>query len=535
MNELALLIADTDETQSYVFESNKLPEIRGASRQLDRLNHECGDLVKKVVENLPEQLIYADGGGLLALVPVREAQRLAEAIEQRYPLETGVATVTAAWRPLPQHHADLSFGDLVTWGTHWLRRRKQEKAPPPFWETLPHQTRCRSCQRRPAETTYRAQLVDWPICTVCYRKRGYGLQQRAKWEFQADWFEQFEEHLQRTPALQLKYFGTIDPTQVMQPQTVDQIGQTCRGKPGYVAFIYMDGDRVGQLLQTIKKPEQYKKLSDDLRHITHQAVFNALGKYLHPKEVSPSDLQEGYAPSQGEGTLIVHPFEIITIGGDDVLLIVPAHVAVPLAAAVGQAFAAAMNAAGWPGVSMSAGIIMGDDHTPVRMMADLAKQLLREAKKCASQAKVGALDFHILRSADMLDRTVAATREQYPYWLSGRGQSGKALRLLARPYTYDAMQMIWKGLEAMSQTDFATSQMNLLAESLLRGRHDATLFFEYQRKRRGGPAYDALNHILTQIQQPTDKDPLPWQTITHDKLSHQTVLWDLAELYDFFA
>ncbi len=35
---IVVFSADTDRTQAYVFESNKLPEIRGASRQLSELN-----------------------------------------------------------------------------------------------------------------------------------------------------------------------------------------------------------------------------------------------------------------------------------------------------------------------------------------------------------------------------------------------------------------------------------------------------------------------------------------------------------------
>lgn len=42
----ALLSADTDRTQDFVFESARLPEIRGASRQLDDLNAEIAELVE---------------------------------------------------------------------------------------------------------------------------------------------------------------------------------------------------------------------------------------------------------------------------------------------------------------------------------------------------------------------------------------------------------------------------------------------------------------------------------------------------------
>ena len=68
----ALLSADTDRTQEYVFESAKLPEIRGASRQLDDLNVQIG----KMVKNEKGEVILADGGGLLAWVPLDVAADL---------------------------------------------------------------------------------------------------------------------------------------------------------------------------------------------------------------------------------------------------------------------------------------------------------------------------------------------------------------------------------------------------------------------------------------------------------------------------
>ena len=92
--ERALLSADTDRTQDYVFESARLPEIRGASRQLDALNQQCG----KRIEEKGGTVILADGGGLLAWVPPEQADGLVAEIETLYPEQTTVATITADWR-----------------------------------------------------------------------------------------------------------------------------------------------------------------------------------------------------------------------------------------------------------------------------------------------------------------------------------------------------------------------------------------------------------------------------------------------------
>jgi len=91
---VAILSADADKVQEYVFESARLPEIRGGSMLLQGLNEEVAGLVKQAVD--PDCVIYAGGGSLLAILP-DDADLLAELkhkIESLYPQRTGVATTT---------------------------------------------------------------------------------------------------------------------------------------------------------------------------------------------------------------------------------------------------------------------------------------------------------------------------------------------------------------------------------------------------------------------------------------------------------
>jgi hypothetical protein len=145
----------------------------------------------------------------------------------------------------------------------------------------------------------------------------------------------------------------------------------------------------------------------------------------------------------------------------------------------------------------------------------------------------GALDFLALKSADMPDSSVAALRQDHPYYLAGGDRrSGKALRLLGRPYSYAACDALWAGLKDLRGAGFPTSQMHQLAQSLLDGRRAATLFYEYQR-RRESEKYGPLHELLTALQPSGDDHPLPWQRVDEETVSYQTALWDLAELYDF--
>jgi len=170
------------------------------------------------------------------------------------------------------------------------------------------------------------------------------------------------------------------------------------------------------------------------------------------------------------------------------------------------------------------------------VLRDLAKELAREAKRAHQDAdtEIGYIDFHIFKSADMLDRTLARLRGRYPYSLPA---GAKDLRLLARPYLADMLDALWKKLQALRAhtPPFPTSQMHLLAESLLRGRHESSLFYEYQRARDTKKHFDLLDAALAVAQEVGEKHPIPWQKLDDDRYSHQTALWDIAELYDFVS
>jgi hypothetical protein len=524
-----LLVADTDETQSYVFESSRLPEIRGASQQLDTLNRQARDIVK----NAGGDVIYAGGGSLLALINSLHAIQLVQAIENLYPEETFIATTSAAYRSLPPDYQKHSFGDYVRWAGHWLRRHKESKGAPPFVETLPHQSVCQSCQRRPANAALFA-VYEAPLCNVCHAKY---LTSRRRGSGQQTWHGRFDAWLKRqNDGSYEKYYRHCANLDVDVPQTVDELSEASRGRGGYVGFLYLDGDHIGDLLLEMQTMNAYRTLSETLVTATRDAVFGALAAELDPVWVEASEFRRQLGLSSNvNGEVLIHPFEIITVGGDDVLLIVPAHVAIPIAKRIGVAFGQRVAKKvheiqpGYTGpVSMSAGVVIADDHTPAQLMFDLAKQLLKEAKKQGN-----ALDFHVLKSADMVDRAVEALREQYPYYLEKAGDKTKDLRLLARPYHYDQVELLWNGLDKLRRQGFPSSQMALLSRALIQGRREATLFYHYQYQRGKREEYGILEDVLTTLQNVDSRDPLPWQAVKGEKYSHETVLYDIAELYDF--
>jgi CRISPR-associated protein Cmr2 len=107
---------------------------------------------------------------------------------------------------------------------------------------------------------------------------------------------------------------------------------------GFVAYIYADGNNMGGYIQQqIKTPEEYHEFSNDIFEATKDAVYYALAEHLTPRQLNNlSESKEQEINNQSDDW--IHPFEIIAIGGDDVLIIVPADKALEIGHTIGVKF-----------------------------------------------------------------------------------------------------------------------------------------------------------------------------------------------------
>jgi CRISPR-associated protein Cmr2 len=579
---VAILSADADRVQEYVFESARLPEIRGASMLLQNLNEEVATLVEQAVD--PACVIYAGGGSLLAIVP-DDADLLAKLkrrIESVYPERTGVATTTCItysttvgelrsgygtvmlerinelrgvypsdWSRVAASYqvygqdgrppgeilkeafeAQRGFGQMVKLAGVMLRRRKEDRPVAPFCEALPHVQRCRSCGIRPAHRIARYFGEVWPLCESCDSKL-------VGWrDLRSEWTERYEEWL-RGDGQELAggYYVAGYPGALDRPQDVDEIGQACRARQGYVGFVYADGDRVGALLDACRSPAQYKATSDALHDVTKRAVFRALAELTCSTQVKRVEYDRNGDPVLPPVEKIIHPFEIITIGGDDVLLIVPADVALPLAVCICEFFGREI-ASQLPfkkTATMSAGVVIADAHNPVRVMRDVAKQLLEQSAKVHTHdAHTPSVDFLVLKSQSMLRRDVDDLRSTYPIKLPGEGVRS-ALRLTGAPYSLDEMKTLLRILRRMRRANFPASQLYLLVEALHDGQERGSLFFLYQQARLCERETGVVLREIEEAWHFDDKtDPVPWNLVRGDRdeaVKYTSILPDLAELY----
>jgi len=407
--QIALVMGGATKIKQYVFESAKLPEIRGASSLLDQINlvelpalfssQPDDPISAPTVVNVRQQVaeafhidlpdcqdcvIYANGGEIFAFAPVSIAPKLADAIEWIYTQRTLVAGSVAAWRPFSLVELAGGLNPLAFWegwnredarerlsqllGPHLVadlpkqkrfgelaavlardKFRRRDGNPIPVapaveprrpWsvahlETVLYGERCRSCERRVALHAFPIAAQDQPVCKPCYLKLQTGWNQKRRW------VQEFETYLRRRPQRGDELFYDVEAVisgasleeaigKVEPPQDLDEIAQAAVPQ-GYIGVVYVDGNNMGAALEGLRTPGDYAAFAKAIYTANQQEVFRALSDHLQPIVVSRLGNRQG----QRVDTWI-HPFEILSIGGDDVFLIVPAHTALPIAHQIAQ-------------------------------------------------------------------------------------------------------------------------------------------------------------------------------------------------------
>lgn len=686
---IGLVYGGATKIKQYVFEASKLPDIRGASALLDRINlldlpaffsaekserfqacrrfhvyckqvragwldENFPDLSQALV---PELVVYSTGGNLLALCPAAYVDRLANAIEKRYTEETLTANSCAVgetfrllefrfglmkdppentlwldwyrqhWqqpivedcygRPeksATQEQIDKhfqrrkSFNELVGKLTARFNQRRsgsdrqdenceeenqcngsdraREKRPsrryPPMLETHPYLRRD-NVEKRSA-TFHAEKLPGSPwLSEVAARKRLVGqkskrYQQSDSWFEEAglnwnageveSWVKRFETFLNEGDRQELKssYYRGVETFEengeIVEAKSLRAIG--C-ASDGFVGYIYADGNNMGGYIQKIITADDYQHFSDIVSEATEKSVYYALAQHIRPcqsKEIDDDD------EVRDRNWTWIHPFEILTIGGDDVMLIVPANKALVVAQTICERFEKILlkrdpdrfriDASPSKGIhrylpepenksacklSMSAGVLISAQDTPVYYAERLTNQLLKSAKQKAKQLKQtgcyygGTIDFLVMKAVTMLSSEIKEFRN------SGLIIEGSPkLKLYGAPYTLHEIGGLVATVRALQKVDFPRSQLYQIRSLLERGKQTAILNYRYFRVRFSEENQELLKEAFEEAwcrpKDPQNNGNLaPWMSlIEEDKTTTYETIWrEIVDLYPFIS
>lgn len=474
---LSLISADADQIQAYVFESAKIPEVRGASALVEWLNFEG---LKEVVRRfgLTEDVLVYQGGGAMLLVPAVIADNVWQAIEEQFVATTHVATVTAVSRVVSMR--DLlerdRFQKVRTALMHDLQITKLRKGAPVHFEWLPMARRCQACEVRPASAIYTASADRPLLCEACKAKREKGYTQRLPFRFHDYLLEQPQNG---TPLPYLTDVRLENPTPERIINHVDHAEDLHElSYNGYVGVIAADGDGVGGILTQLDSLAEFAHFSQNLYRLSNESVFEPLAACLK--------VVYRQSPLAGQ-TLWFHPFELVALGGDDLFLIVPANKALTIAQSITDYWRkhaigtipenrrSGANKLDPP--SLSLGLLICPDTFPLYFMHQLAEQLLQHAKAARSKARApeGFVDFLILKSSGTL-RTEARQVQEVLYRYQERGPYGETtLHLTERPHALTAFSNLVQTAVTLKQTGMTRTQRHTLARSLRLGRLRSTM------------------------------------------------------------
>ena len=597
----------------------------------DWLQKECPGLEDALI---PELVIYSTGGNILAFCPAAYVDDLANAIEKRYTHETLTANSCAVgqafrllelrfgllqdnidqmpWLDRYLQHAteplmeaiygkaeqDLtdqfkkrkSFNELVRrLEVRFNQRRSNDdrfqcnrpsRRYPPMFETHPYGQRDDEEKRLALRNVKLLPGEPW-FSDASARKRIAGQkvkrdQQNITWydakywrwqpgEFEG-WITRYESFLERNPELAATY--NPDDRQLLnekkEARSLREIGHASHG---FVAYIYADGNNMGGYIRAIKTAQDYQEFSEAVSHATENCVYRAIAEHLEPHQLRDIDDTE----TKGRNGQWIHPFEILTIGGDDVMLVVPANKALAIAKTLCEQFetmlepkfgsSEAVSQESWHAIhrylpeqapssacelSMSAGVLIAAQDTPIYYAENLTNQLLKSAKSHAKRLKEqgylgGTIDFLAMKAVTMLSSKISEFRESGLVF----GTKPK-LKLYGAPYTLHEIGGLLKTAEALKAADFPRSQLYQIRSLLERGKHTAMLNYRYFWSRLNQP--EAKNRLKEEFEdawckaKTNDGNLVPWIYVepTEEERqnpdyvpTYETIWRDLVDLYPF--
>lgn len=525
---LSILSADTDKVKSYVYSSTKLPEMRGASVILDELNQ---DKIKQIFlkdYNLIEEcLLFNKGGSVLAIVPTSMVFNIKSEIRKLYPQEThGLATITVVAEQIELSQLKSDFKAIVKRLSNKLKRAKEEKKAFPVYEVTPYARRCGSCGIRPANYKIKTGQDDTYLCKSCKTKRDKGGSGKTRFFddflcFLKSDLINYERILHKCKKLN-QNIAIISDTD--NPQDLSDIS----GEDRYIGVIYADGNEIGTKIEELKTPEAFVEFSEKLYDITEKSVFSALAKYISPKNTD-------------DGRIIL-PYEIISIGGDDVFIILPANIALQVTNQLCKNLRERAKKSGMPqieNITFSVGVTIAKSNFPIYYIYDLVNQLLKNAKKKAKENQnefKTAIDFMVFKSQGGEISNINDYREQILTDHKERGSLNQEFTLTFRPYFMDEFDKLINLVKKMNEEDFPKSKLYAIRESIEHGKENSMLQYLYMMVKSPEKERKLLQYVLPSTLLEDNRCSVPWikgKEVPSKYVEYKTPIVDILEIYDF--
>jgi CRISPR/Cas system-associated protein Cas10 (large subunit of type III CRISPR-Cas system) len=505
-----LVLLDTDKIKQYIYSSGTLKSIRGASSILAELNEK--EAVKKLVESHKGEYIFAGGGQVMAeFNSATKAEEFIRAEKEEY--ENCNASITG----IQENYID-GFDNVVEKAQIKLRRAKEERSYVTHLLSNPFFKTCQLCGINPASKIKIKHKMF--VCNACERKMDKGEKIRKN-PGESPIYAKFLEFVE-------KQHRDQEWKNAVFTENLSTLGEFSNPQ-NYLGLIYADGNRMGERLLDRTSKTDYQELSEAIEKGLQDSVFESLLKYI---------------PNPYEGKI---PFEVVIMGGDDLILITPAEKAIPIALETLKQFEEKTVAIAKKNeekkFTLSAGVVIAHSKFPISSFTKLAEDLLASAKGLNKEKWYGAENESQREDISTIDYLVISSPSANPVEVIREKeltykQGVNTYRLTQRPFTLekaDKIVSIVKG-EIKRSKYLSRSRLYSLYDALHKGKNQSILNVLSLVTRLKGEEQENIKKLFTELRNDTLLYPdggalFPWNA----GRVYDTPILDMLELYDFIG
>jgi hypothetical protein len=533
-----LLVTDTPGIKQFVFGTDPLAEVRGASSLLDWLNREESERILRADLQRHgaslERTVYANGGAGQFVLDAKTTEAVDQAVAalaRCYRKETG-GEVRIAWG-VAELPGQAGYRGALEAAHGQMRSRREMASASRVTSLFPFARECQSASHltvpfKPEGTGGRLLLSE-----ACDRKRREAYQSR-RYGAWSGWLQHLQERGLPWP-----------PRESWDRLRCEELGQIAQvgARRDYLGLVYADGNAMGRLVQELNSVDTCNTFSEIVDRSVRAACYKALDTVCAAEIARVRQLQE-----EGRGGRPL-PADILLLGGDDLLVVLPATRALPFVLEVTRCFEELTrmeiehaggevraffekrlrDKEGRPrGMTISCGVALSRAGYPFYLLLDLAESLLKSSKKVGSAAPPATetwapacVDFHQVTGASNYELEVLRT-EDY--------RTDTAHRRTLRPYTVERLDRLRQGVQGLREVRFPRSKINALFEAAL---ESAPARAERLAREIFGRCKPPLRRALWQAVQGMGRaeKTFPW---CGNRGEQATALADLAEAFDLF-
>ena len=481
ITQRVLLKLDSDSIHEYIFSTGKLKQIQGASKLIDDLIFNLLPHKMKADQDndlLRKETIIQGGGNLLVEYSFPDtisddmiARRMDEHVNMLcdyYEQETCGATITGAWVEYQQEEyfstALEELNQKITW-------KKGIPSPQSLLPGGSYLKRCESCGKGICNS-FDSNLNQF-LCFNCTKKETKSKETKSEEYLSKEKSKQVSNcEATRWPECWPEYaandWSKMDVEEYYRrlPASFEDLVKDEKEGEKWLGLIYFDGNGMGETLSAIKQKEKLKQFSCKVDKALNRSVVDTLSCLFSYSETGKKA-----------------PFNVLMLGGDDLVLLIKPKKACQAAEQIIDKFEKYTAKYGFP-LTASAGIVFFHYKYPISKAIHAGKELLKNAKRHACEENIkkmmvgrelpgSTVDFTLL--SDPGSENPEVYRKKLRKRVAACGQGIEQPYLFCRPYEVSAFRELLKKIEILKNknAELSASRLNRLRQGVLAGRAKA--------------------------------------------------------------